>query len=65
MFSWRKTNFQPKKIVYGMSISNVEKLIKQHESRGWEIDSEIKKHGYGYGCLMVYKLPNMRGENKK
>jgi hypothetical protein len=63
MFSWRKPNFQPKKIVYGMSISNVEKLIKQHESRGWEIASEIKKHGYGYGCLM--KLPVKKGVNKK
>jgi|GEM_PF-4785381 len=65
MFTWKKSNFQPKKVVFGMTIRMVEKLIKQHEIRGWEIVSEIKKHGYGYGCLMVYKLPNMRGENKK
>lgn len=56
MGGWR--DVQPrklKKVVYGINESNIKKVIKSHEDRGWEQASEIKEYGYGLGCLMVNK----------
>jgi hypothetical protein len=55
MGSW-KTD-QPrklKKIVFGLTDTSIKKVISDHESRGWVKASEIKEHGYGLGCLMVW-----------
>ena len=60
--SWRNTHKQLKKVVYGINEHNLRKLISEHEARGWSQCSEIKKYGYGYGCLMKYN--KMIGEFK-
>lgn len=57
MGSWRKPfPKQLKKIVYGMNLETIEKVIQAHESRGWVKASEIKEHGYGLGCLMTFEM---------
>jgi hypothetical protein len=43
-----------KKPVYAMNAVNLQKLIAKNEERGWKLASEIKKHGYGLGCMMVW-----------
>lgn len=56
MGSWKQNHpKQLKKIVFAMSLSQLEKLIESHESRGWILASEIKEHGYGLGCLMIHE----------
>ena len=61
MGSW-KDYHQPqlKKVVYAMNPSNLNKLIADHESCGWEKASEIKEYGYGLGILMIFE----KGEKK-
>jgi hypothetical protein len=55
MGSWRDKQFkQLKKVVYAINDSNLEKVIKDHESHGWARASENKEYGYGLGCLMVW-----------
>lgn len=55
MASWRKAQpRQLKKVVFGMTPTTLKKVIKSHEGRGWKQASEIKPHGYGLGCLMVW-----------
>jgi hypothetical protein len=62
MGSWKDSHpRQLKKIIFAMSLSGLEKLIESHEKRGWIISGEIKKHGYGLGCLMIWK--NRRDES--
>lgn len=46
---------QLKKLAFAMTESTLLKLIDVHESRGWMKTGEIKSHGYGVGCLMVWK----------
>ncbi|MEH7503267.1 hypothetical protein V7152_14860 [Neobacillus drentensis] len=56
MGSWKYGRLkQLKKIVYSMTDTTLMKIIKDHENRGWSKASEIKKHGYGLGCLMIWK----------
>ncbi|MGD7021760.1 hypothetical protein ACQCVK_04155 [Rossellomorea vietnamensis] len=43
-----------------MSDVNLRKNIENHENRGWKVASEVKKHGYGLGCLMTYGRKNIR-----
>ncbi|MCI1592472.1 hypothetical protein [Heyndrickxia oleronia] len=43
-----------KKIAFAMTERNLEKVIKAHEDRGWKRASEIKEHGYGVGCLLIF-----------
>lgn len=55
MGSWRHSQpKQLKKVVYSMTVSALEKLIKVHEDRGWTKVGEVKEHGYGVGCLMIW-----------
>jgi hypothetical protein len=57
MGSWKKSHpKQLKKIVFSMTESNLKRLIKSHEDRGWSKASEIKEHGYGVGCLMIWPM---------
>lgn len=61
MAGWREK--QPrvlKKVVYGLTQPNLEKVIRSHENRGWELASEIKEYRYGFGVLMI--IP--QGRNK-
>lgn len=44
-----------KKPVYAINAENLKKLVAKHEERGWKQASEIKEHGYGWGCLMVWE----------
>lgn len=44
---------QLKKIAFALTKDTLKVVIKAHENRGWSQASEIKKHGYGFGCLMV------------
>jgi hypothetical protein len=43
-----------KKVVFGMTETSIGNVIKSHEDRGWKRSSQIKKHGYGLGCQMVW-----------
>jgi hypothetical protein len=45
-----------KKIAYALTESTLNKVIEDHESRGWTKASEVKKHGYGVGCLMIWPI---------
>jgi hypothetical protein len=55
MGSWRdRTPRQLKKVVYALTDKKLRKVIEAHEGRGWSQASEIKEHGYGYGCLMIW-----------
>lgn len=49
-----------RKVVFAMSDVNLRKNIENHENRGWKVASEVKKHGYGLGCLMTYGRKNIR-----
>lgn len=61
MGSWRNTHRRPlKKVVYALTDHGMNKLIQDHENRGWERGSEVKEYGYGFGCLMVFN--NGKGE---
>jgi hypothetical protein len=54
--SWKSSQpKQLKKIVYSMTENTLSKLIEVHEGRGWTKAGEIKQHGYGVGCLMIWK----------
>lgn len=54
--SWKNTHPKVlKKVVYALNEPTLKKLIKDHEDRGWSQASEIKEHGYGFGCLMEFK----------
>jgi hypothetical protein len=56
MGSWKNDRPQQlKKIVYAMNASKLNKLVADHEDRGWIRASENKKHGYGLGCLVIWK----------
>jgi hypothetical protein len=58
MGSWKNSHpKQLKKIVFSMTESNLKRIIKSHEDRGWAKGSEIKEHGYGLGCLMIWAKP--------
>lgn len=58
MAGWRDQQpRQLKKVVYAINKPNINKLIKDHEDRGWIKASDIKEYGYGLGCLMVQKPP--------
>ncbi|WML38681.1 hypothetical protein RCG19_15950 [Neobacillus sp. OS1-2] len=60
MSSWRYGRpKQLKKVVYSMTESTLLKLIEVHESRGWIKEGDVKKHGYGLGCLMVWGKENI------
>jgi hypothetical protein len=37
-------------------VPTLNNLIKVHENRGWKKASEIKEHGYGIGCLMIFPV---------
>jgi hypothetical protein len=55
MGSWR--DYPPrqlKKIVYALDDHKINKLIEDHENRGWAKASEVKEYNYGLGCLMIY-----------
>lgn len=59
MGSWRYGRpKQLKKVVYSMTEVTLLKLIETHESRGWTKVGDIKPHGYGVGCLMVWGEAN-------
>lgn len=49
---------QLKKIAYAMTETKLEVVIESHEDRGWVQASEVKKHGYGFGCLMIWQKEN-------
>lgn len=54
-FSWK--SHQPKqlkKIAYAMTEAKLQVVIDAHEDRGWVQASHVKKHGYGFGCLLVW-----------
>jgi hypothetical protein len=56
MGSWRNAKFkQPKKVVYAIDSHNLNKVVKDHENRGWLRASDNKEYGYGLGCLMVWQ----------
>jgi hypothetical protein len=56
MGSWRKAKpRQLKKIVYALNDNTINKIIKDHEDRGWKKASEVKDYIYGLGCLMIYE----------
>lgn len=56
MAGWRATHpRQLKKIAYALTEDTLKKVITAHEDRGWVRASEVKEHGYGFGCLMVFK----------
>lgn len=58
MAGWKEQQpKQLKKVVYALNLTRINKVIKDHEGRGWIKASEIKPHGYGLGCLMVQKPP--------
>jgi hypothetical protein len=46
---------QLKKLVFALTEQRLIKNINEHEKRGWSQASEIKEHGYGFGCLMKWK----------
>jgi hypothetical protein len=52
---------QLKKVVYSLTEATLMKIIKEHEIRGWSKGSEIKKHGYGLGCLMIWGKTKSEG----
>lgn len=52
-----------KKVVYGMSEHSIRQVIKNHEKRGWVKQGQIKKHGYGLGCLMTFDFNAKRRAN--
>lgn len=55
MGSWKSVHpRQLRKIVFGLTESSIQKVIEEHEKRGWKMSGEIKKHGYGLGCLMIW-----------
>jgi hypothetical protein len=61
MGSWRdRQPRQLKKIVYALTENKLLKLIETHEGRGWAQASEIKEHGYGLGCLMIWAKSERR-----
>lgn len=45
---------QLKKIAYALTEGKLKSVIKAHEERGWVQASEVKNHGYGLGCLLVW-----------
>lgn len=51
--TWITGDGEVRKIITGMSMNSIMKNIKRHEQRGWRILGEIKRHGYGYGCMMT------------
>jgi hypothetical protein len=53
--SWRSAPRQLKKIVYALDNHTINKIIVDHENRGWTKASEIKEYVYGLGCLMTYE----------
>lgn len=44
-----------KKVAFALTKPKLNKVIEAHEGRGWIQDSEVKRHGRGYGCLMTMK----------
>jgi hypothetical protein len=56
MGSWKDyKDRQLKKIVYALDDHTINRLIKDHEDRGWIRGSEVKEYRYGLGCLMIFK----------
>lgn len=56
MGGWKRSHpKQLKKVVYAINEVNLNKIVADHEGRGWIRASENKEHGYGLGCLMVWK----------
>jgi len=41
------------KILYALTETKLERLVRVHEERGWQLVGEIKPHGRGFGCLMT------------
>ncbi|WP_456273607.1 hypothetical protein [Bacillus sp. AK031] len=56
----RQKRRQLQKVDFAMSEVNLQKNIENHEDRGWTVASEVKKHGYGLGCLMTFGRNNKR-----
>lgn len=55
MAGWKKSQQKTlRKVVFGMSESNLDKVVQQHLKRGWKQASDVKKHGYGVGMLMEF-----------
>jgi hypothetical protein len=64
MGSWKDSQpRQLRKVVYSLTISTLEKLIKVHEGRGWTKVGEVKEHGYGVGCLMIWNKDERSVDN--
>jgi hypothetical protein len=62
MSSWNQDcPKQLKKVAYALTESTLKKVIEAHEDRGWTKASEIKEHGYGVGCLMIWKNEQLKG----
>lgn len=62
MSSWKQdTPKQLRKIVFGLTDTSIKKVIVDHEKRGWMQVGEIKEHGYGLGCLMVFDIQKRSG----
>jgi hypothetical protein len=60
MGSWKTDRpRQLRKVAYALTKSTLNKVIEDHENRGWTKASEVKPHGYGLGCLMIW---NKRSE---
>lgn len=52
------------KIVSAMSQETMNFKIKSHQERGWELEGQIKPHGYGLGCLMFCERKGLRDNYK-
>jgi hypothetical protein len=61
MGSWKDCHTkQLKKIAYALTEDKLRKVIVVHEGRGWTQASEIKEHGYGVGCLMIWPIKKQK-----
>lgn len=61
--SWKRKNVSElKKLIFALNTLTLEKLIKQHEERGWEVISEVKEHGNGLAVVAKYPLKS-KGDN--
>jgi hypothetical protein len=63
MGSWKRSPRELKKVVYALDEHTINKIIKDHEDRGWVKSSEVKEYIYGLGCLMIYE--NRRKKDAK
>ena len=41
------------KILYALTETKLERLIRAHEERGWQLAGEIQQHGRVFKCLMT------------